>query len=394
MHPGHCSDNAVISLNAIREFFKLLKREGLSSESVTETLAGWSPRYLHKFIEKCVLIIFGNTEAVDNSPVSFDFFPTSYLAAQAGCDSVQCRLERADHLARFSALYADRVFIANPFDKYLIYQETGTITTMPLDDINSVSRYLLLDIHVMLHLRQLLLVGIIRLYTKYLCKTCHAHIIQLQDSVKRRIEDLIPAIYSDLLEGKFSYEVVDHILTIKSSEFDDFGYGHFRGAEGLLSDEYILRLGSMSERERYNTIMNYPGHALIGPMLNDIATHELYNCVLPIKFLTDKTCDIDILNKLHPTQPNISSGVMSYISYSLPYLHTPSINSIIDLRNKEGEAFQIYRYALNSILDSTSSHSPRTLKEQFEDIIVPELNKMDLTVKNARKLLAASIKPK
>ena len=50
----------------------------------------------------------------------------------------------------------------------------------------------------------------------------------------------------------------------------------------------------------------------------------------------------------------------------------------------------MYRDAVRNILVSAQDKSSTELREAFDDVIRPELNKINLTIKNARKLLTTS----
>jgi hypothetical protein len=78
------------------------------------------------------------------------------------------------------------------------------------------------------------------------------------------------------------------------------------------------------------------------------------------------------------------------LSHPLAFVEQVPLERILKLRNDDGEAFLVYRDAVRKVLASAQGRTGKELREAFDDEIRPELNKIDLTMKHARKNLAIS----
>jgi hypothetical protein len=76
------------------------------------------------------------------------------------------------------------------------------------------------------------------------------------------------------------------------------------------------------------------------------------------------------------------------LSHPLPFVDDVPIERILKVRQQEGEAFLVYRDAVRKLLSAADAKTSKELREAFDDEIRPELNKIDLTLKNTRKALS------
>ena len=69
-----------------------------------------------------------------------------------------------------------------------------------------------------------------------------------------------------------------------------------------------------------------------------------------------------------------------------------SLDSIVKLRQKDGESFQVYRDEMNRILKHCDTLKPDEVTEMYRDIILPEINKMNRTILLHKQDLKKSIR--
>ena len=82
----------------------------LDSESLYSEILSWSDRKLTRFGRALSsTLTYDGGSAIE--PSIFDFFASSLLRGASSCCAPNCQAEVLDVLARFSALYADRVFV-------------------------------------------------------------------------------------------------------------------------------------------------------------------------------------------------------------------------------------------------------------------------------------------
>ncbi|MCX6039004.1 MAG: hypothetical protein NTW99_14200 [Chloroflexi bacterium] len=86
-----------------------------------------------------------------------------------------------------------------------------------------------------------------------------------------------------------------------------------------------------------------------------------------------------------------SRALIDGFSHDIPYISNVPINKLIELRQKEGEAFEVYRDALNRALMQIDDSSVPRARQVFSDTVLPELHKINNAIKNSRKLLKRSI---
>jgi hypothetical protein len=78
------------------------------------------------------------------------------------------------------------------------------------------------------------------------------------------------------------------------------------------------------------------------------------------------------------------------LSHPLPFVDNVSLKRLLQVRAENGEAFLVYRDAVREVLSSAQGKTAAELHEAFDDAIRPELNRIALTLKNARSQLATS----
>jgi hypothetical protein len=89
-----------------------------------------------------------------------------------------------------------------------------------------------------------------------------------------------------------------------------------------------------------------------------------------------------------PHRPTTNPTMFSHF---LPIVDAVEIKRILKLRNEEAGAFERYRDAISKNL---RKHPKATVREQvqlFDDVIRPEIAKIDAAVRRSRKLLVRSI---
>jgi hypothetical protein len=85
-----------------------------------------------------------------------------------------------------------------------------------------------------------------------------------------------------------------------------------------------------------------------------------------------------------------NSAAVNALSHPLAFVDNVPLKRLLKLRASEGEAFNVYRDSVRQVLNNAQGKSSRELREAFEDQIRPELNKIELTIKNTRRLTALS----
>jgi hypothetical protein len=105
----------------MKKVFDLLRSKGLTNHEKIEyaIMSKWTLNDIINFNERLLDEIEEQPEGHDEI-TNFNFVANSGLSAQTSgpCVEWNCRLRRVDRLARFAALYSDRIYVQNYFDQY------------------------------------------------------------------------------------------------------------------------------------------------------------------------------------------------------------------------------------------------------------------------------------
>jgi hypothetical protein len=115
---------------------------------------------------------------------------------------------------------------------------------------------------------------------------------------------------------------------------------------------------------------------------------------LGTSFLTERPLDIDVLNKLSEDHALAKRNhlVQEHLTAIVPFLASVRIRDLLALRDKEGDSFLAFRQALTRAIDDYKGCQNQRFNAQdasqlYGDVIEPELAKLDVAFKTARRRL-------
>lgn len=326
-------------------------------------------------------------------PSFFNFYPNSSLSGKPyPCSHFACRLNNIDALARFSALYADKVLISSPIDK----QFERLTKNEKIDRID-----LAISICILLRLKPLVLQGIVGFTSSYvcLCKDCLSKLIKKEIELDKRLKQISKYMVDDLVKTMHCTLTRDErgiaYFAVKGLE----KYGFHEQTDLLLHEEsdYIKELLSKSPLENIEIspdMIKELGLAecLLLPSIEDIFQGQIIMELVDSSYLTTRVSDVEILKSLDAdtgvTINSIQSKIISEaLFHQIPIIGEASIESIIALRKTDEDAFVVYRDSINNILKDISNIDQKSILDLQRDIIQPEIHKMKQTIKNNKKAL-------
>jgi hypothetical protein len=131
----------------------------------------------------------------------------------------------------------------------------------------------------------------------------------------------------------------------------------------------------------------------VHPILDDVLLHNWYSNRYGCNYLTAREIDLNLISNINDENTNGASLALSKaFGHSLPMIENISIDGLLKLRTEEAEAFHVYRDALSKGLETAGCTDGKLYQQIFDDIVRPEVNKIDSTIKNSRKLLKESIR--
>lgn len=309
------------------------------------------------------------------------------------CSHIGCRLERIDKLARFALMYSDKVFIGSFFSQYA--------------DINSVDQLkrakegLFDDLLIVKSISPLLENGLINFFAPEtnMCFSCQARRFiggkaeSLLDRSNRKLQaDYLCNMSAEAERNSNGYSF---ICNGPVPFFD-----HARVGTRFIAPEALIKRPSILEKiEKGNTV------SLSKTLIKDLGLHLEYahqivaNAIyglatshcLKTTFLTENDLHIQFLNTLHSNSKTRNRNLIAekHLTSILPFVADVDLKNLIKLRQREEEAFILYRQALNQAIENFNSasgeFSEKDAQALYSDIIAPSLAQLDIKIKNAKK---------
>lgn len=353
--------------------------------SVYEFLPKLSNKKLNKLIDGIIVRIPPSQYKKRESSL-FSFSANSTLAGMPfPCEDIKCRLENVDQLARFASLYSDQVIIPSPFDHYLT-----------CDSINI--ECLIGDLLILNYLRPLVEQGIICFSTSLftICKDCLEDFTRREDEFNSNlaiIKQILEDEYLKNIQGLLIWEgkPVIYITGPESYGFHGSLVFSFRDyipeqISAVLNKKMPVPLSVGMIKEVFLSV-------LTSPILEDLSIQNVLLDKTGYNYLTHRDIDVQLINALHgEDKVKISNNIISGLVHEIPILANASLDGILKLRNEEGESFKVYRDAVSSILRKADDIGQSQFREAYQDIVLPELDKINLTIANNKKTIISSLK--
>ncbi len=362
-----------------------------------EAISNASADDIFELAEKMALSIRYHFHPDGTPNRNFSFIANSSLSGgRHPCSYSECRIKKLDELVSFSSLYADEVYIQNPFEEVLI---AGP------ESVNEISRQeLIYGIHNYIYLKPLIEKGIIK-YAQNMVALCQKHSDTLANPISAEIIRKENQLYS-LLEDQ---------LAERCTISFDIGKGagpflKFEGPKGIIDHGVIYLHLSGELPEAISRLMdkNLPYifsraemlsegmlSIIIDPIIKDLSNQEWHSAFYGTSYLCDNPTQMKIAAKLNSESYAASSSAFNKgMSHCLPLVYAKDLSAIVKLREKEGEAFSVYRDKVHSLLKSTNRWSEVEVAEAFRDQILPEINLIDKKIKDWKLKTRESLKEK
>lgn len=354
------------------KLFDYMKEQGLRRYRAEKGIKDWSGKKCSSFIKNCIEII---GESAFSKANTFSFIASTPLSGGIQpCMEPICRAKRANSLAIFSALYADNVLIQDPFRKYVNVLDTYSID----------KNWLIGDIEVLFEFEDLMkndLMGIAR-SEMHFCKDCAKKAMMRQEQAcdKRSIaEEILMSEY--IHKVNFTVKKYGTDLFIETSGPEDLiEHGKTIIVPSKGSSIWTLLGGKVNERIETEEVKKGLIMFLIGPILNDLMSHDMYSDLYGYNLLTNRSVDFVVRSRIESNKDNIrSSSIMEGIRHTLPNIENVSLNDLINLRKDEEESLKVYRNSIDKILTNVSSGAEsEEVISLFNSEVIPELNNLDM----------------
>ncbi|MBV1871037.1 MAG: hypothetical protein KUG83_00695 [Gammaproteobacteria bacterium] len=373
----------------------------LWSEGDIEDAVFNSPEeYIYEFSEVMALISKHHFHSSDLPNENFSFIANSSLSGGAHpCSAPECRKKRLNQLASFSALYADEVYIQNPFENILLRGNQSIREFERQEILAGIQNYF--------YLRPLIEKGIIK-YATVNVNFCEQHSSEIgkpiAESIGRKQEKLVQAL--------------DAYLKVKCKVTFDFSGGNkskpffeIAGPEDIIEHGTVYLHAYEPIPDVFTLFMKKEGpyilnpdeieesrilDQIIGPIVNDLSTQEWHSALNGTSYLCDNKTHMKVASKINNKVYAANSDVFEKsLEHYLPAIYSKDPSAILDLRLSEEEAFAVYRDKLNKFMQESSSWGEVEVSKIFRDQLLPEINLIEKKVKdwksNAREGIAQKL---
>lgn len=378
-----------------RLIYDYLYSKGLTPERIGDLIPKLSKKKIYKYTEELTeKVEIDSTKASSN----FDLIANSSLSGESGqCSALGCRIKNFEHLARKSSLYANKVWIKAPFQDYSSYRkynfDKDSLQETFHDDISMLHKY-----------KSMFEAGLFSFaHTEiHFCLNCFNRTSKkvisksLVNNIKKAKKHLIERfrkgadyhLHNDL-------EDEDELsLKILSKDSDLFEHEALYYFFDKLPEEFELaksrKNGKIYQKE---LIKSRQLSRFVNPILKDIILQDWYSSNFNANYLTNRPIDLEVIQSLNGNNTAQNSDLFyNSLSHTLPIIENIKIEKLIELRQKEPEAFINYRNSLDSLLNKSKGMSKKEIEEAFKDEIQPRLDQMNQTIKgNRRKIVKNSI---
>lgn len=356
-----------------------------SQGDIWEAVFDSPEEYVYEFAEVMALISKHHFYSGNLLNENFSFIANSSLSGDAHpCSAPECRKKKLDQLASFSALYADEVYIQNPFEKILL---RGNIREVERHEV-------LAGIQNYFYLKPLIEKGIIK-YATVNVSFCEQHSDEiakpLSESISRKEDKLIEVLEAYLKRKckiTFDYSGGNRLKPFFEitgpEDIIEHGTTYFHAYEPIpdLFKPFMKKDGPYilnHEEVESSRVLDQ----IIGPIVNDLSTQEWHSALNGTSYLCDNKTHMKVASKINSTVYAANSDVFEKsLKHYLPAIHSKNPASLLDLRMREEEAFSVYRDKLNKIMQESSSWGEDEVSKIFRDQLLPEINIIEKKVKD------------
>jgi hypothetical protein len=287
-------------------------------------------------------------------------------------------------MATFSALYAERVYISNPFEH--VYEhlqhgfefESDTARLVFIDRIAG-------DISVMFNLKPLIEHDIVRInpQVRAFCdKHWNQHILEAE-SFQEKMKKLDPVLIKSLNEHVHFELRRDETLILhdphRYTNMEMLGFIKF--PENLIP--YLPRAPYTFSAAEVESLGMW--EAVVIPAINEVIFQKYSIFKQDASYLTSYGLEKDIINGLNSDSDELrSKELFDALSHELPFISNVTIESLVRLRSQEAEAFEVYRDKLSSVIREIGSKSiaPKEAQKVIQQEINPHLHKIDQLIRS------------
>lgn len=319
------------------------------------------------------------------------------------CIGEDCRISNADQLARYVALYADRVYVNNWFSTFVLHP--------PANDRASLLRFyssFLAVVSVIRHLRPLIEAGRIVPVTtpSSYCERCLPTSVfgegadrrfktHLRELKKRYLAEITATFRKDRgfyqVVARGPADIIEHEALAFDYDAVPSSLQHLPSAIKRVEAGAEVPL-SLAVRRKLRLHEDFAAY-LWQETMAEMAVTQVFD----VPLVTQRVAHIQMLSALsnETTIEQRNSVIQRHLTTVVPFIKDVDLRDLLKLRSSEGEAFVRFRAAFNVAVQSARSGAnltERDAKAIYSDLLAPELERIDQQVKTSRRNLLRGIR--
>ncbi len=332
-------------------FIAVLENRGLVSEElVRKNVLAWKAQTVTEVRDELEEALRQTTyipERTEDSVSAFNFLASAAMRGDYGCAAIDCHLEKVRVLARYAALYCDRVVFPVQLEPSL-HKPTDT-------DVRIV---LARGIASVLELRQLVEAGIVLLVKADLnyCPTCAPKVIPNHAEIERAARELTNLRRQEFSitfepdgEGGYPITIAGPLAYLEHGS----AFMRLRERPKWLPPDLRNRKGLPDVTLPKAVVRKANlGKMLIGDMAQDVALQQYYSVRYDTKYLTNMEGEAELLKAMNKSDGLTSrtAELCSRLAHAVPLLRDVPISTVVRIRKEDFAAFAQYRTAFGNIV--------------------------------------------
>jgi hypothetical protein len=146
-----------------------------------------------------------------------------------------------------------------------------------------------------------------------------------------------------------------------------------------------FKRGDAISKSTINSLSRGIRDDIVREIMSDLVFQSINAAMYGLSYLTDREIDFDLIEaanrmKRRPEATTVLDG----FEHALPFVHHVPLKQLVELRMTDGEAFQVYRDSLSRALREYHLNG-KSARETFDEVVRPEIHKMDLALKRSRR---------
>lgn len=377
----------------IKEFDTAI-RLWTDQDTIPAAILGGSKKMVFELAETLALIAKYHTEPKKLVNENFSFTANASLSGgRHPCAASECRMQKIGSLVSFAALYADEVYIQNPFEDIALRGANGICEADRHEVLNGILIYI--------KIRPLIERGLIKyaFNTASFCNHHFEHVAKpLSDRIHEKETELEAVIHNELINRctvTFNFKNKQSpFFEIKGPDnIIEHGCMYFHAYQPVpkIFNKFkkngpIYKL-SKAEIEDSGAL-----HYISNPIIRDLAMQEWHTALSGTSYLCDNQAQISFASRINSeTFAANSKAFEKGMQHYLPSIISHDVDALMRLREKEEDAFFVYRDKLRKLLQKANGWDENEVSRIFRDEILPEVNLINKRVNDWKSNTLQSI---